>query len=582
MSNGGAFKLLSNDGKQDDMIMATRYLNSRLQKIQSLRSRDPRIKDPTPSLGDIEKTHILFVNSHFKPFVAVAYEYQIVNYSKAALNAVVQFSIPLYGDFIHDMVLHIKLGAVAAKNTGSGDALIKYVDYPGERLCKNTEFSVNGNVLDNYDNDVFPFYREFSVAPNKKLAYDRMMGQQTKKEGELLSSVGRGGNIQKTSIVSGPQVAKTSQGELELWIPILFWFSRDVRVSLTSVSIPHGQRFLKLQIASAEELLQHVGLAEQDDAPGSNPVPIPEINLCELYVNHIFVNPEIHTIIIKKIGFNLIRVYRLQKIIADKPQDDILLSQIKWPIESIYFGGRPTVNYSKLNPEMATSWDKYSFQTKTVHNSGSQDVNAYFWGAFGNDPAQANDYTAALTRSDGRAHGLNFATILGAPVVGATVLTVAQVNTVLSRNGYAPLSGVFANPATPTNAEIRTASPNTGSRIIYKETIGAFDEIGLKAHGIELFKKFPGTFYNSYLPFQYGTEKVNAPEDSGKYVMFFNFYPGSMQPSGHINVSRAREFYFGYSSTRINTNNPVEIFICGIAINFLLISDGSAVLRYST
>ena len=61
MSNGGAFRLLSNDGKQDDMIMATRYLNSRLQKIQSLRSRDPRIKDPTPSLGDIEKTHILFV-----------------------------------------------------------------------------------------------------------------------------------------------------------------------------------------------------------------------------------------------------------------------------------------------------------------------------------------------------------------------------------------------------------------------------------------------------------------------------------------------------------------------------------------
>ena len=580
MSNGGAFRLLSNDGKQDDMIMATRYLNSRLSKIQSLRSRDPRIRDPTPSLGDIEKTHILFVNSHFKPFVAVAYEYQVVNYSKAALGSIVQFSIPLYGDFIHDMVLHIKLGAVAAKNTNAGDALIKYVDYPGERLCKNSEFSVNGNVLDNYDNDVYSFYREFSVAPNKKLAYDRLMGHQVKKEGEMVSSSGRGDNIQKTQIVTGPQVAKASQPELELWIPILFWFSRDVRVSLTSVTIPHGQRFLKLQFASADELLQHVGLAEQDDNPGSNPVPVPEINMCELYVNHIFVNPEIHTIIIKKIGFNLIRVYRLQRIIADKPQDDILLSQIKWPIESMYFGGRPTVNYSRLNSGMATDWHQYSFQTKTTHNSGSQDTNAYFWGAFANDPAQAADYTAALTRSDGRPHGLNFATILGVP--GATVLTVAQVNTVLSRNGYAPLSGAFVNPLLPLNAEIRTASPDTGSRIVYKETLGAFDEIGLKAHGIELFKRFPGSFYHSYLPFQYGTDKVNAPEDSGKYVIFFNFYPGSMQPSGHINVSRAREFYFGYSSSRINTNNPVEILIIGIALNFLLISDGSAVLRYST
>ncbi len=580
MSNGGAFRLLSNDGKQDDMIMSTRFLNSRLQKIQSMRASDPRIDNPTPTLGDIEKTHLLFVNSHFKPFVAMANEYQTVNQSGAALGGQVLFSIPLYGDFIHDMVLQIKLASVSATNTGNGDKLIRYVDYPGERICKNTEFSVNGNVLDSYDNDVFPFHREFCVQPNKKLGYDKMMGQQTEIEGEVLSSGGRSNaKVQKTVIVNGPQVPKVTQPELELWVPLLFWFSMDVRVSLVSVSIPHGQRFLKIQLAGADELLQHQGLAKQDDAPGSFPVPVPKVE-CTLYVNNIFVNPEIHSIIIKKIGFNLIRVFRFQRAIVDKSADEILLSQIKWPIETLYIGGRPTVNISKLNTNMAKSWDKFSFRTESTVHSGAQDVNAYFWGAFGNDPAQAADYTAALTRSDGKLHGLNFAVILG--VLPTAVLSVAQVNTVLSRNGYQPLSGTFVNPLLPLNAEIVAATPNSGALVSYTECQSAFDNLGLKAHGIELFKKFGNTFYNSYLPWHYGAEYLQTPKDCGKVMMNFNLYPGTYQPSGHINVSRAREFYLTYDSTRINTNNPVEIFIIGIALNFLLISDGSAVLRYAT
>jgi hypothetical protein len=54
------------------------------------------VPDPTPTLVDIERTHILFVNAHFKPFAAIGYEYNKVQ--PAAGNPVygngVQFSIP--------------------------------------------------------------------------------------------------------------------------------------------------------------------------------------------------------------------------------------------------------------------------------------------------------------------------------------------------------------------------------------------------------------------------------------------------------------------------------------------------------
>jgi hypothetical protein len=67
MATGGIFTLISNDGKQDKMLMASDLLRNRLDLIQKAREANPAITDSTPTLLDIEKTHILFTNAHFKP-----------------------------------------------------------------------------------------------------------------------------------------------------------------------------------------------------------------------------------------------------------------------------------------------------------------------------------------------------------------------------------------------------------------------------------------------------------------------------------------------------------------------------------
>jgi hypothetical protein len=69
MATGGIFQLITNDGKQDRMLMATALLNKRLLEIERMRSQNPQIKDPTPTLVDIERTHILFMNAHFNVLV---------------------------------------------------------------------------------------------------------------------------------------------------------------------------------------------------------------------------------------------------------------------------------------------------------------------------------------------------------------------------------------------------------------------------------------------------------------------------------------------------------------------------------
>jgi hypothetical protein len=104
------------------------------------------------------------------------------------------------------------------------------------------------------------------------------------------------------------------------------------------------------------------------------------------------------------------------------------------------------------------------------------------------------------------------------------------------------------------------------------------DSLTIKAHGIPIYNGFNSMFYNSYLPYHYGGPNVNVPADRGALFVNFNLYPGTYQPSGHINVSRAREFYLEYSSSVISTNASGTLVVCAAALNFLLISDGLSVI----
>jgi hypothetical protein len=79
-----------------------------------------------------------------------------------------------------------------------------------------------------------------------------------------------------------------------------------------------------------------------------------------------------------------------------------------------------------------------------------------------------------------------------------------------------------------------------------------------------------------------------TPSDSGAMLINFALFPFVHQPSGSLNISRAREFYIRLYSSVIGfpgANGVIQsgqMIACSRAMNFALISDGSLVLRYST
>ena len=116
----------------------------------------------------------------------------------------------------------------------------------------------------------------------------------------------------------------------------------------------------------------------------------------------------------------------------------------------------------------------------------------------------------------------------------------------------------------------------------YFVPVSTIDSLALVSHGISIYESFQDTFFTAYSPFHYGTHELVTPSDTGAFFVNIALFPRSYQPSGHLNISRARETYLKFNSSYCGSKTPCVLVIVAICINFILISDGSAILRYST
>ena len=365
-------------------------------------------------------------------------------------------------------------------------------------------------------------------------------------------------------IFNGPQTPRPAQPPLEIWNKLRFWFNDDVRLAIPSVAIPFGQRFISIDLCPQAALVYEfpaiylettlempkttssdgLVLLRKTYSPIMQSAGISPINVerIELYINNIFLNPEIHDIYIKRIGFSLIRVYRQQRQPTNSQAGEILLSQLKWPIEYMFIGMRPQWNISQSNSNQWRDWHRLTRVVDAVSDS-----------TIGNTvPADIAPYIPNSTTA-------------GSPP-GATINLSNFQGASISQAPFCQL-GSYVGKVMPDQ---------------YYLPVPTVDTLALTSHGISIYDNFSDLFFNSYMPFHYGGTSLCTPDDVGALFVNMALFPRSYQPSGHLNVSRARETYIKWSSSYIDTKSYADLLIVGVALNFLLITDGSAVLRYST
>lgn len=645
MSTSGVFSLLTNDGKADRLIMATEFLRQRIKNIVCSR-KAANMKDCSPTLKDIEKTHILFMNAHFKPFAAIGFEYMKVRAQSGnpALGNTITFSIPQFGDFFHDMVMRATLSSCTSSTTHSvpaaataNNALIdgqfpasgantggvvmydwdnttalhtndgddgssvtysavdlngvavaavytdyvRYVEFPGERLCQEVRFDVNGNPLDVYEDSVTVMLRKFTVPSDKMVGYKRLVGQETELQG--FSSVRQGavddnnrvaavaltsatdgvlgvpgahtGSVANTEAnflatnfpdaawsadavthsasqgyqtmyrqslraVDGLQTPKLTQPAHDLWCKFRFWFAERVDQALASVAIPSGQRYITVKLATQAQIVQ--------TAPAA-------------WVKRVYTS----------VAGLVTTEYRPLVRTATSTISEISLSQVELYVNNLF-----------VNPEIHDIYiARIGFSLIRVFRQHKVRVNT------------AGDEDRQLSQLKWPIEYM----FVGLRPVWNTDSTNSNMHRDWHR--MTKVVDIVSHHTTGDASLSDHRAPGSDS---YVKELKTIDQVTLSAHGIKIFDDFSERFFSAYTPLAFGGSNIVTPDDEGCLMFNFALYPGAYQPSGHINVSRAREFYLKWSSSYTSPTCPSELLVIGLAINFLLIANGSAVLRFST
>jgi hypothetical protein len=596
MSTAGIFILLTNDGKPDQILNATQLLKDRLASIEALR-RSNGLKDTSPTIADIAKTHLLFTSANFKPSVAIGFEYQKVRPTgSATLGTEVTFSIPQFGDIFLDMAAYVRFNAVTYTPTvaAPNQNVFRYCDYPGERLFDNVKFEVNSNIIDEYNPYSYVYYRQTRLQPNKEFGYNLLMGQEVPKEAYLSQySLTQPSSRVKINYLDGNQTGASSHPALELLVPLMFPWCLDPRLGIPSVSIPYGQRFVRMTMTSGDKLIE---LVTPPAANGTDAGVVPTLSVAEvsLYVNNLFMNAEIHNIFIKRIGFTMIRVHRFQSQRVSTDDTEVQMTNLKFPIEAMWIGLQPVTNFDPTTTGTGDTtctgkgtlqaWHKIAtngYAVKPVSGVQSASIDPVAVSELASINAVAAGTSVADTMNS--YHGIVYSTTLTSPtstqaqaLLGVAAVA-AQATGATAASIVTEVKATYLNIVNPVKL---TSNPATA--VVYSPVTSSV-RLTLTAHGIPLYNDFNSKFYNAYLPWSYGNANIKSPTDPGINVIWFCLYPGTYQPSGHFNSSRAREFFVKFSSGGIvSSTNPHQLIVLASAINFLLISDGSAVLRYTT
>jgi len=445
---------------ESPVLTASKLLYQRIQDITYALKGE---SSWSPTIEEIEQTHAVYVSAHFKPYVATAFEYIKVAPVKCGFNTTIEFPIPAGGEFINDIVCHVKISAVTAKKSESGVSSVRYCEFPGNRLFEKVSLEVDDKVLSSYSYWLPTMLEKTRIMPHKRTGYNRLVGQQNTLIGMSEVKNIAGGSAQEEIRYTGPQTPKPVQPPLELWNKLHFWFTDDVKLSLPLESLLIGKRFIKLQIAAVENIL----FGEYD-------TPTVE---CELYINNIFINAEVMDIIMSRASFTLARLYHERNVSSDGPDVyknsgtiDILVNGSK-PFEYIFLGCIPNENKKSWR-----NWHRFSQQNETATD-------------------------------------------------GCT----------------------------------------------YWETQPTIDKLEITANGITMYNNAESTFYNSYMPFRYGSE-ILTPDDTGVLFINFSLFPGQYQPSGHFDFRRARESYYKITP---NIDTPMTIIALSSYIAFLTVDKSS-------
>ena len=365
------------------------------------------------------------------------------------------------GDLIHRTYLEVGIKATTA--TMAATPTLSYVNYLGLRLLKSVSIEIGGQQIDKHYSDWLYIWNELSLPRGKRYAYDTMIG------------------ADRDALNSG--VYGDSNNVTTLFIPLEFWFCRNIGLALPLIALQYHEVKIKIEFESAANCTY---VPAASTAPDTTDV---KLYNPMLWVDYIYLD-------------------------TDERRKFAQLSH-EYLIEQLQFTGQETLNASgsriKLNfnhPCKELIWvAKPTTLTSQWYNYTIDITKAN--GVLSANPILA-DTSALLPLGLGEIESGEITAFLGSSNIASSAITAAITNNYL-QDGYIPFrdsNDTIENP---------------------------FDTCLLQLNGNDRFNVRSGNYFNLVQPYQHHT---NIPLNRGINVYSFALKPEEHQPSGTLNMSR--------------------------------------------
>ena len=158
------------------------------------------------------------------------------------------------GDLINRMYLQVEVPPVVHPVTDT------YVNYLGLRLLKSVVIEIGGQQIDKHYSDWMYIWNELSLPTGKRYAYDKMVGA---------------------------NYADTTSSATTLYVPLEFWFCRNVGLALPLIALQYHEVKVKIEFEQKSNCI-----VTSTGATGATAGNFPELKDISLWVDYIFLDTD--------------------------------------------------------------------------------------------------------------------------------------------------------------------------------------------------------------------------------------------------------------------------------------------------
>ena len=480
------------------------------------------------------------------------------------------------GDLCYRTYLQVTLPEInqSMVPTGGDGVYARWLDYIGEQMIAQVEVEIGGQRIDRQYGDWMHIWNQLTMSQEQKRGYFKMIGNTTQltyiTDPMFASVTGPCSSASGPSQVCAPRNALP---ETTLYIPLMFWFSRNPGLSLPLIALQYHEVKINLDIRPIGECLWAVKSLSSTSGIMSVPIAYQQsLVAASLYVDYIFLDTD------------------ERRKMAQNPHEYL--------IEQVQFTGDESVGSSsnkiKLNfnhPCKELIWVVQP--DANVDYCSSLDATGTLFKTLGAQPFNYTDAIDALPNAihsfggPAETNGSNsFITSSGLFQMPGAVDYTTAAGFGASNEWNSP-SGVLE---TPFNAQ--TGSP-AGS---YVSDAGTFvlAETALDMHcwgenpvvtaklqlnGQDRFSEREGSYFDVVQPYQHHTRNP----DCGINVYSFALRPEEHQPSGSCNFSRIDNavLQLVLSSGTVAGTATAKVRVYAVNYNVLRVMSGMAGVAYS-